>query len=751
MREKTLGKKHHYIADSLNNLASVYEFQGQYEKAERFLLNAIEIYENIFGNNYPNLATSLNNIGLLYAKLNRYEEAEKSLNRAITIYEIAFGKHHPSVARSINNLAFIYRNQGKFEKALSYYNKALNRLSFSSEIDMYNLPNITETAIILQNRQFILNKLAENDSSFAREAFNHSINTVAFLEQLRTGIDSQKSKIQLWVEQSSSFELALQSYLLIQPKGAIAKDEAYIFLEYALSRTLSEQLLNRFKIIGKDIKTEILQKEQAFLKRQNLLEKSIIKANDKTQRKKIKEAYLKNKNELRNFIDYLHQEYTDYARLKYPRPVSLEVVQNKLLSPNKIALSYYLGNNQSFLLIVTDSKIDLRPLNISKKDVEKEISNLRKALLWYEENEDNCKVSVKSIKRIKEDSNEIKIISQELYKQLILPAASYLKETEEIVVIPHLSLWTLPFEVLSNADAIPLGIQYRISYQNSFSVWFFSQTFLKRKLSNPKTFIGFGDAIYENDKRFKSPNFLQLAKKAYLKSAQINSVNLDSKDNNIQSMRLRSKSVKDNLKSCSFNSLELSKTEINEIMSLSIFKDKADSRFGVFASEWNLGDLEQYKYVHFSVHGSMRMKLQGKIIQPALVLTQKNPPETNVDGILTLEEVMNNLKLNADLVVLSACETGIGEVLGSEGILAMTRAFQYAGSAAVLSSLWKVHEDATKLFMVRFYSYLDEGEKPSNALYFTKKDFQGKNIKHKNPLIDLSHPFFWGAFVLVGG
>ena len=215
------------------------------------------------------------------------------MNRAITIYEIAFGKHHPSVARSINNLAFIYRNQGKFEKALSYYNKALNRLSFSSEIDIYNLPNTTETAIILQNRQYILNKLAENDSSFARKAFNNSINTLAFLEQLRTGIESQKSKIKLWVEQSSSFELALQSYLLIQQKGVIAKDEAYIFLESALSRTLFEQLLNRFKIKGKDIKTEILQKEQAFLKRQNLLEKSIIKANDETQRREIKEAYLK--------------------------------------------------------------------------------------------------------------------------------------------------------------------------------------------------------------------------------------------------------------------------------------------------------------------------------------------------------------------------------------------------------------------------------------------------------------------------
>jgi len=81
----------------------------------------------------------------------------------------------------------------------------------------------------------------------------------------------------------------------------------------------------------------------------------------------------------------------------------------------------------------------------------------------------------------------------------------------------------------------------------------------------------------------------------------------------------------------------------------------------------------------------------------------------------------------------------------------MTRAFQYAGAGAVLTSLWKVHEDATKQFMVQFYSYLDEGKEPKEALYLTKEDYQLKRITSSQPLIDYSHPFFWAAFVLVGG
>ncbi len=116
-----------------------------------------------------------------------------------------------------------------------------------------------------------------------------------------------------------------------------------------------------------------------------------------------------------------------------------------------------------------------------------------------------------------------------------------------------------------------------------------------------------------------------------------------------------------------------------------------------------------------------------------------------------MNEVINKIKLNADLVVLSSCETGLGDVLEGEGVMSMTRAFQLSGASSVVASLWKVHENATQLFMLSFYKYINEGKPPIKALHLTKKDFIDNNIKNKNTVIDYSHPFFWSAFVLVGG
>jgi len=447
----------------------------------------------------------------------------------------------------------------------------------------------------------------------------------------------------------------------------------------------------------------------------------------------------------------LHQEYPSYAQLNYPRPVALNLVQKELLTPGKVALAYYLGKEQSFVLVITKDKIDLKPLKANSEEISKELISLRRALLWYEEKEDSCSVSVKPFRQIKKDIEQVSIISQKLYKQLILPVASYLNEQKELVIIPNSSLWFLPFEVLADEKGTLLGRQYRIQYQNSFSVWALSHKFLEEKSDNPKVFVGLGDAIYEKDERYKDPRSDQLTKQAFLKVNEVDKEESTLPPMLVQAIAIRSNEVNNTLKGCSWDPLLASREEIEEIQSLNGFKGGSDTRLGFSAAEWNLKDLDQYRYVHFSVHGSMRMQVHDKRTQPALVLTQKNPPEANVDGILTMEEVMNNLKLNADLVVLSACETGVGEVLGGEGVMAMTRAFQYAGSSAVLTSLWKVHEDATKLFMVRFYSYLEQGREPVEALYLTKKDFQEKRIEYPKRLIDLSHPFFWGAFVLVGG
>jgi CHAT domain-containing protein/tetratricopeptide (TPR) repeat protein len=145
-------------------------------------------------------------------------------------------------------------------------------------------------------------------------------------------------------------------------------------------------------------------------------------------------------------------------------------------------------------------------------------------------------------------------------------------------------------------------------------------------------------------------------------------------------------------------------------------------------------DLSQYRYVHFATHGILGGEVPG-IGEPALVLGG----EPNEDGFLKASEA-EQLKLNAQLTTLSACNTGSGNFVQGEGVMGLSRAFLLAGSESVLVSLWPVASEATEDLMLRFYKYMQNGERPQVALRHAKIDIKSK----------LSHPFFWAPFILIG-
>jgi CHAT domain-containing protein len=169
--------------------------------------------------------------------------------------------------------------------------------------------------------------------------------------------------------------------------------------------------------------------------------------------------------------------------------------------------------------------------------------------------------------------------------------------------------------------------------------------------------------------------------------------------------------------------------------------DAADVVLGADATEAavkrlsDAGDLARYRYVHFACHGVLG---SGDGLQPALVLTEAGAsgPE---DGLLMLDEV-TRLRLNADLVVLSACRTGEGRLLAAEGVSGLARAFLYAGSRGVVCSLWPVDDAATADLMTRFYAGLKAGTPTVEALRAAQR-----------AMIDAGEPpARWASFVLIG-
>ena len=158
-------------------------------------------------------------------------------------------------------------------------------------------------------------------------------------------------------------------------------------------------------------------------------------------------------------------------------------------------------------------------------------------------------------------------------------------------------------------------------------------------------------------------------------------------------------------------------------------------------------DLTRYRILHFATHAIVGDEVRW-ITQPALVLSLAGTDDT-YDGFLQMNEIFN-LRLDADLVVLSACETGKGKLRRGEGIIGLTRAFMYAGTPSVVASLWKVNDQSTSLFMEFFYQNLKDGQSKADALQQAKKQLMQAQIEIAGQKRSLAAPYFWAPFILIG-
>jgi len=201
-----------------------------------------------------------------------------------------------------------------------------------------------------------------------------------------------------------------------------------------------------------------------------------------------------------------------------------------------------------------------------------------------------------------------------------------------------------------------------------------------------------------------------------------------------------------------FKRLEFSAEEVRRIASvwnISPTSENINLRGRASVDRVKELDLSKYHILHFASHAVLGDKV-SLASQPALVLSRVESGGKNKE-LLQFSDIFT-LKLNADLVVLSACETGLGQFRDGEGIVGLTRAFFYAGASSAVVSLWKVEDQSTALLMERFYQRLKGGQNKAEALRKAKLDIIGARVKLKSTGTEesLAAPFFWAPFVLVG-
>lgn len=620
----------------------------------------------------------------------------RKFDNAVDHYDTAL-----KIAEETGNLLdqglVLYGKMSNYEKA-GDYERACQQCDEMLKLHrvVKNFPSQTEYETLFYKAQF-LKKLGRKDK--ALKCFEESI---AKMEKVRqqTGFPHLKKRLMQRV-----YEKYRETVIFMLDNKHDA--DGFNYVESMKARLFLDQLSEGMVKLEKGISPEHLQKRNEFVSKLSLLSKEINKAargeNEKTL-KKLKDRHEKTGNEYEDLMVKIRLENPLYASVQYPKPIPLRDLQKDVLKEGELLLQFFVSSKRLYVFLVSKRNLEVVSLDITEESIMK-LAN---------------RYLLSTKRKYKEKLDEY---GKKLYQAIFKPLELSIKGKDNLIIIPDGQLATIPFESLVINDEPPgkpvyLLEKYKIKYIQSASVLSTLRKYYKR-ISKIKQFIGFGDPVYDYE-NFKKGSPEQGSTEPE-KGDEIKEIHRGKYD--------REGGVLDRLQG--------SGQEVQAIAGL--FKkdnQKAVIHLRDTATEEmaKSPDLKDYDYIHFSCHGILGDGFQS------LVLSQV--PKSKEDGYLTMNEIMN-CDYNAKLVVLSACETGKGKMDRGEGVTGLTRAVMYAGTPAVVASLWNVSDIGTKELMVQFYkNILEKGMSKEDALREAKLSLL-RGGKY-------SSPYYWSSFVMYG-
>jgi CHAT domain-containing protein/Tfp pilus assembly protein PilF len=678
---------------TLNNMGLVYSNTNEYPKALEFYEKALPLWEQT--SNRRRSATTLNNIGFVYANTNNLDKALDVYNKALPLWQQAGDKR--GEASTLNNLGFVYANVGDNSKALAYYDQALK---LRQEVGDRPKEALTLYRIAIAQRQ-------EGNLEEAKEKIELALEII---EDLRTKVDSQELRASFFASKQDYYEFYID-LLMEMDKVYPNKNFKALALqasERGRARSLLEILTQTGAEIRQGIEPELLEKEQSLQQQLGTLEERRSQLlggiHKKEQIINVSTEITNLLKEYRSVQAQIRDTSPRYAALTQPQPLTLEEIQEKVLDKDTVLLEYSLGEKRSFLWLVTQNSITSYELP-SREKIESAARQFRDA------------VTVPTLRIRRQKTLQI---SRALSEIILQPVVDKL-DKKRLLIVSDGALQYIPFAALTKAKQsesyVPLIVDNELVSLPSASTIGVLRRELTGRQPASKTLAVLADPVFaKNDERVKE-----------IKSLDFSLLNTPNDST--------SKSLGFN-----FKRLPFTRTEAEEILALvpDFQKTKA---FG-FAANRDLAtsaELSNYKIVHFATHGilnSTKPELSG------LVLSLVNEQGNAKNGFLALPDIFN-LNLPAELVVLSACETGLGQQIRGEGLVGLTRGFMYAGAARIVVSLWSVDDEATAELMVNFYEgMLQQNLTPTAALRAAQIEMWQQK--------DWQNPFFWAGFTLQG-
>ncbi len=764
LKESMKISKEHNLKDIipvlLFGLGSIYTDIGQYEMALQYLNEAID--ESKRHNNFQALAKSWHNIAAVYEDMGLNDQAIEYYKKALKIKRD--NKISPySIAGSLDNLGGLYLSMRDYEEAEKFFTEAEKEMESSG----YDSAKVNFVELYLSKGEYsealkLLRIMAPHyqDSGNNRERMQYYTQfglalkgsgdlKTASVEFLKAVISSEEMRSKIKADKSSYLNSGIFGGRLRAYKGLVASlaeralkgektdkefasygldiaSNAFYFAEMTKARTLLEAMADAAKKYSKEeISTDIRDKEQDLLNQlsaiENLWEETYRKGapaafKELTQRKE------KLKKEFDALVAKIRKEYPMYAALNYSRPIPPDELP---LKANEVLLEYVVSDDASYVFRVSKGKVEkMIKINMGKEEINKMVTEFVLPL------------QIPSMRDHFSPS-----MGKKLYDFLLDDALRGVSPEKDIIIVGDGKLGALPFEVLvvktgkDLNDTFFVADKWRISYYQSATVMALNR--MLKPTNATKPLFALGNPVY-NTSDFRYLAYKQGKSKPVFIASSSDKFAL-------KGMATRGewgKVTKDDKGADEIVYTPLPETE-DEVKAIAyLFGVKPippDVLLNMDANETKLRTvrLKDYRYIHFATHADLPGKLQG-INEPFILLGQvENKPGDN--GFLTLSEVLG-MKLDADMVVLSACLTGRGKVIEGEGVVNFARAFHHAGARSVLVSLWEVASDETVEYMKIFYQHLKDGKSKAEALSLARSE-----IKKKYP-----NPFYWAPFILHG-
>ncbi|MEN8121154.1 MAG: CHAT domain-containing tetratricopeptide repeat protein [Bacteroidota bacterium] len=711
IQKQTLNENHPDLAMTYNNIGNIYNKNEQLDLALAFYLNALQIKEATVGEEHPEIADYYNNIGNIYSSKGDYIRALEYQQKALDLKVMFFGNKHPTVVLPYLNIGNIYYETSKYDEALVCFKNSLsaNVKGFDPEpVNIYSNPQLSNYYDANKLLRSLHGKAKTLVGKFKKDTVEAHL-IVAFktyqkcdtlIGIIRRTTISKSDKIELGKISSKIYDEGIDicsklHNLKKNTDNGYYLEEGFYFSEKNKAGVLREAIAGAEAKKFSGLPDNLLAIEKKQKEEIVFYEKKLAEVVDAQEEAIIRNELFELKTKYNKLISGFEKDYPKYYEMKHgEKYVTVKELQNNI--PENTALrSYFLGDSLISIFTITNETISLDQVH-KDEDCDFKIFGLRKLIT-------SGTVS---------DFKDFQIEAYNFYNKLFpsqLPAG-----IENVLVIPDGNLGLIPFEVLltekyagkiDEFDKYPFLIKkYGFSY--SYSANLFYKNIRKTVKNGSQDGVGswLGIAPVFND-----------VKNLIINDIYISSLPASEKEVKTINQKFKQKKIASEIK---------------------VFNDASEECL-------KLNTIKKYKYLHIATHGfvnSEKPELSG-------IILAENMAGGN-DGVLYSGEIYN-LELNSDLVVLSACETGLGKVSKGEGIIGLTRALLYAGTNNIIVSLWRVSDNSTADLMIDFYdSFLNDMERKN--LKFAYSDYLRMSKLNMIKNEKFGHPFFWSPFILIG-